>query len=109
MVEWSRSAVSTKDLLQVANMFIVVSAEGMVLANMTSGVDAHLIQKVTPGASTWRCVPNSNQATLVAGEAMARSKCQNKHVTGLSKGTISEDANSDFAQHEPSPPETRVC
>jgi hypothetical protein len=96
-------------MLQVAKMFIVVSAEGAVLANMTSGVDAHLIQKVTPGASTWRCVPNSSQATLVAGEVMARSNRQNKHVTRLSKGTISEDVNSDFAQHEPSPPETRVC
>ena len=55
---WGRSDQMTDIIssprLQSRLMFIVVSADGRVMANMTSGVDAHLIQKVTPGASTWK-------------------------------------------------------
>jgi len=94
--------------LQSRLMFIVVSADGQVMANMTSGVDAHLIQKVTPGASTWKCDPNSTRSTLVAGEVMVRSNCHDKHVDCLSKETIS-NVNSVIVQCEPCPPETSVC
>jgi hypothetical protein len=48
---------------------IVVSAEGAVLALMTSGVDAHLIQKAHPGSRTYRCAPNSTDVTLVTSGA----------------------------------------
>ena len=50
-------------------MMVVVSAEGVVLAVMTSGVDAHLIQKAHPGSCTYRCAPNSTDVTLVTGDA----------------------------------------
>ena len=50
-------------------MIIVVSAEGVVLAVMTSGVDAHLIQKAHPGSCTYRCQPNSTDVTLVTSGA----------------------------------------
>eukprot|EP01043_Picozoa_sp_COSAG02_P010642 COSAG02_NODE_378_length_23535_cov_35.310164_13_plen_92_part_00 len=61
--------------LQSRLMFIVVSADGRVMANMTSGVDAHLIQKVTPGASTWKCDPNIQpQSAAGRGNAATRLK-----------------------------------
>jgi len=50
-------------------MMVVVSAEGVVLAVMTSGVDAHLIQKAHPGSCTYRCQPNSTDVTLVTSGA----------------------------------------
>ena len=58
-------------------MFIVVSADGTVLANMTSGVDAHCIQKATPGSRTYRCEANSSTAMLVSGQEVVRSNDNN--------------------------------
>ena len=49
-------------------MLVVVSAEGEVLAVMTSGVDAHMIQKSRPGSRTYRCSANSTDVTQVAGD-----------------------------------------
>ena len=50
-------------------MIVVVSADGVVLALMTSGVDAHLIAKAHPGSCTYRCQPNSTDVTLVTSGA----------------------------------------
>ena len=50
-------------------MIVVVSADGAVLALMTSGVDAHLIAKAHPGSRTYRCQPNSTDVTLVTSGA----------------------------------------
>ena len=50
-------------------MIVVVSADGAVLALMTSGVDAHLIAKAHPGSCTYRCQPNSTDVTLVTSGA----------------------------------------
>ena len=49
-------------------MLVVVSVEGEVLALMTSGVDAHMIQKSHPGSRTYRCLANSTDVTQVAGD-----------------------------------------
>ena len=46
----------------------MVSEDGAVLANMTSGVDAHCIQKATPGSRTYHCNPNSRAAVLMTGQ-----------------------------------------
>ena len=100
--------VNTFGDLQRTSMFIVVAADGKVLANMTSGVDAHLIQKRTPGSRTYRCPANSTKSTLVdGGSDEARSKCSNKHVDCLSK-EIGVDANTITAQRQRHPSDSRV-
>ena len=58
-------------------MFIVVSADGTVLANMTSGVDAHCIQNATPGSRTYLCHANSSTVKLVSGQEVVRSTDNN--------------------------------
>ena len=94
--------------LQRTSMFVVVTADGKVLANMTSGVDAHMIQKCTPGSKTYRCPANSTKSTLVSGDSdEARSKCSDKHVDGLSK-EIGVDANTVTARRQCHPPDSRV-
>ena len=72
-------------------MFIVVSADGTVLANMTSGVDAHCIQKATPGSRTFLCHANSSTAKLVSGQDVVRSNDNNvcRFVTGKKDRTCS--------------------
>ena len=49
-------------------MLVVVSVEGEVLAVMTSGVDAHMIQKSHPGSRIYRCSANTTDVTQVAGD-----------------------------------------
>jgi|EP01046_Picozoa_sp_COSAG06_P032053 hypothetical protein len=89
-------------------MFVVVAADGKVLANMTSGVDAHMIQKCTPGSRTYRCPANSTKSTLVGGGSdEARSKCSDKHADGLSKEVV-VDANTISTERQCHSPDNRV-
>ena len=76
-------------------MFIVVSEDGAVLANMTSGVDAHCIQKATPGSRTYHCNPNSRAAVLMTGQQAVRS--ERAIVCRFATVNQSSDQNDDHA------------